>query len=86
MCAAKSEGVDTSQMDDVIKLPFDEFIQHMEEHHNQVHKFFTLAHLRLLQLDPNTPFNEDNIHETYIRYFGNFFYYKHLQYFLQVRT
>ncbi|KAI6657958.1 hypothetical protein LOD99_15675 [Oopsacas minuta] len=83
MSVATSKGVDKSPMEDIINLPFDAFVEHIQIHHAQVHKLFSLAHLKVLQLDPNTPYKEDNIHETFIRYYGNFFYFKHIQSYLQ---
>ena len=72
------------EVGEAIKLPFEDFIKHIESKHSRVYKFFSLNHLQLLSLDPDTPFKEENIHETFVRYYGVYFLFKHHHSFIQV--
>ena len=72
------------EVGEAIKLPFEDFIKHIGSNHSRVYKFFSLNHLQLLSLDPDTPFKEENLHETFVRYYGVYFLFKYHQSFLQV--
>ena len=83
MSSAGEEGI-SPEVAEAVKLPFEDFIKHIESKHSRVYKFFSLHHLQLLNLDPNTPFKEDNIHETFIRYYGVYFYFRYHHAYLHV--
>ena len=74
-----------SELQETLKLPFEQFIEQIKSQHEQVYRFISFLHLQVLRLDPDSPFQEEGLNEKFIKYYGTYFYFKYYLDALEVR-